>query len=260
MNGPVVVGVDGSASSLAAVEAAALEAERRGTELHLAHALAWAMAPVQPGVPPWDPDGGGLRESLNVRLDEAERRARKAAPHVTITSDVLLGDAAHVLEAESRTASLTVVGDRQATGLTGRLAAHGRAPLLVVRGRTERHGPVVLADATSADAAEFAFAEAAERGAELLVLRTRADALRRPLTRLRKKYPGVTVQDRRTRRRTGHALVRASDGAQLVVIASRHRALEMAPGSPGRTLVGRAHCPVAVVPARTMRTARTARP
>ncbi|MFJ9535928.1 universal stress protein [Streptomyces sp. NPDC101225] len=253
MNGPVVVGVDGSPSSLAAVETAALEAERRGTELHLAHALAWATARVQPGVPPWDPDGAALRDSLNARLSEAERRARKAAPHVTVTSDVLLGDAARVLETESRSASLTVVGDRRAIGLTGRLAAHGRVPLLVVRGRTRRHGPVVLADATSADAAEFAFAEAAERGAELLVLRTRAQALRRPLTRLRKKYPGVSVRDRRTRRRSGHALVRASAGAQLVVIASRHRSLELAPGSPGRTLVGRAHCPVAVVPDRAAR-------
>ncbi|MFI6559485.1 universal stress protein [Streptomyces sp. NPDC050534] len=248
MNGPVVVGVDGSPSGLAVVETAALEAERRGTGLHLAHALAWAPARVRPGVPPWDPDGAGLRDRVNDSLGEAERHARKVAPNVTITSDVLMGDPVHVLEIESRTASLTVVDGRRPAGVTGRLTSHGRCPLLVVRGRTVRHGPVVLADGTCAAAAEFAFAEAAERGADLLVLRTRADAVRRPLTGLRKKYPGVSVQDRRTRRRGGRALVEASAGAQLVVIATHHRALEMVPGSAGRTLVDRAHCPVAVVP------------
>ncbi|MFR0354652.1 universal stress protein [Streptomyces sediminimaris] len=248
MKGPVVVGVDGSPSSLVAVEAAALEAERRGTGLRLAHALAWSPARVRPGVPPWDPDGAALRDSVNGRLGEAERRARKVAPRVAITSDVLIGDPLEVLQSEARTASLTVVDGRRAAGRPGRLTPRGRCPLLVVRGRTERHGPVVLADGASAAAAEFAFAEAAERGADLLVLRTRADAARRPLTSLRKRYPGVGVQDRRTRRRSGRALVRASAGAQLVVIAARHGALEMVPGSAGRTLVGRAHCPVAVVP------------
>jgi nucleotide-binding universal stress UspA family protein len=248
MNGPVVVGVDGSSSGLEAVETAALEAERRGTNLHLTHALVWATARVQPGVPPWDPDGAGLRDSVNGALVEAERRARKVAPHVTITSDVLMGDPVDVLETESRTASLTVVDGRRTAGLTGRLTARGRCPLLVARGGGERHGPVVLADGTSAAAAEFAFAQAAERGADLLVLRTRADAVRRPLTRLRKKYPGVTVLDRRTRRRGGRALVRASTGAQLVVIAAHHGPWERVPGSAGRTLVGRALCAVAVVP------------
>lgn len=250
MKGPVVVGVDGSPSSLVAVETAALEAERRGTGLRLAHALAWAPARVRPGVPPWDPDGAGLRESVNGRLSEAERHARKAAPHVTITSDVLIGDPLDVLQTESRTASLTVVDALRPAGRAGLLTSRGHCPLLVVRGRTERHGPVVLADGASAAAAEFAFAEAAQRGADLLVLRTRGDALRRPLTRLRKKYPGVRVRDRRIRRRGGRALVRASVGAQLVVIAARHGALERVPGSAGRTLVGRAHCPVAVVPGR----------
>jgi nucleotide-binding universal stress UspA family protein len=248
MKGPVVVGVDGSPSSLDAVEAAARAAERRGTQLHVAHALAWTAAPVRPGVPPWDPDGAGLRDSVDGGVSEAERRARKAAPHVTVTCGVLLGEPADVLESESRTASLAVVDGRRPNGLTGRLTAHGRCPLLVVRGRTERRGPVVLADTTSPAAAEFAFAEASERGADLLVLHTRPGAARRPLTGLRKKYPGVTVLDRRTPRRGGRALVEASAGAQLVVIAAHHKALEALPGSAARTLMGRAHCPVAVVP------------
>ncbi|MCI3278236.1 universal stress protein [Streptomyces cylindrosporus] len=246
MNGPVVVGVDGSWASLAAVQTAALEAERRGTGLRLAHALAWSSARVPAGVPPWDPDGAGRRDLVGRPLDEAERWARKVAPEVTVTGDVLMGDPGRVLESESRTASLAVVAGRRATGIAGRLTGHGRCPLLVVRGRAQRHGCVVLADAASEDAAEFAFAEAAVRNVDLVVLHARA---RGALAGLRKKYPGVTVHDRRLRRRTGRALVEASDGAQLVVIAAHHRAAELLPGWAGRTLMSRAHCPVAVVPA-----------
>ncbi|MEU6144519.1 universal stress protein [Streptomyces sp. NPDC047081] len=246
MNGPVVVGVDGSWASLAAVQTAALEAERRGTGLRLAHALAWSSAHVPAGVPPWDPDGAGLRDLVGRPLDEAERWARKIAPEVTVACDVLMGEPGSVLETESRTASLTVVAGRRASGLAGRLTGRGRCPLLVVRGRAHRHGCVVLADAASSAAADFAFAEAEARNADLVVLHARA--LGAPAG-LRKKYPGVTVHDRRLRRRTGRALVEASDGAQLVVIAARHRAAELLPGSAGRALVNGAHCPVAVVPA-----------
>jgi nucleotide-binding universal stress UspA family protein len=249
MNGPVVVGVDGSPSSLVAVETAALEAERRGTGLRLAHTLTWPFPAVAPGVPPWDPDGAALRESVNGTLAEAERRAHKAAPRVTITHDVLMGDLGNALENASRTASLTVVDGRPAPGLTGRLTARGRSPLLVVRGRPAAHGPVVLADDTSPAAAEFAFAEASDRRVDLVILHARTGAVRQTPPRLRKKYPGVTVHDRRVQGRTGRALVEASAGAQLVVIANRHRAVEMLPGSSGRTLVSRARCPVAVVPA-----------
>lgn len=98
MNGPVVVGVDGSPSSLAAVETAAREAERRGVGLELVHALAWSSGPVPPGVAPWDPDGAGLRDRVNEVLTDAEFRARKVAPQLAVTREVLMGEPVSVLD------------------------------------------------------------------------------------------------------------------------------------------------------------------
>ncbi|MFF4505077.1 universal stress protein [Streptomyces sp. NPDC001401] len=261
MNGPVVVGVDGSPSSLAAVETAAREAERRGVGLELAHALAWSSGQVLPGVAPWDPDGAGLRDRVNEALTDAEWRARKVAPELIITREVLVGEAVSVLESEARAASLAVVGTRRVSGLrrllhasiAGRLTAHGSCPVLVVRGRHNRTGPVVLAcvPAAAREAAEFAFAEASERGVDLVVLHHHD---RSPgngsLSGLREKYPDVTVHSRPDRGRRHRALAEASVGAQLVVAGVRRRGGTAAALSApdGRSILRHAHCPVALVP------------
>ncbi|MFF7648021.1 universal stress protein [Streptomyces canus] len=259
MRGPVIVGVDGSPSSLAAVEAAAREAERLGTGLRLTHALTWpsTSAPIPPGVPPWDQDGAATRARLTGPLTDAGRRARGIAPRVAVMQDVLIGDPATVLASQSRTASLTVVGSRPAAGaggrlrtsVAGRLTARGRCPLLVIRGRSDPDGPVVLGDDTSREAAEFAFSEAARRGTDLVVLRPRTRTAR-PLSALGRKYPAVVVHHRRTSSRMGRALVEASGAAQLVVIGARHKITDTLRVSAARTLVDHAHCPVAVVPPR----------
>lgn len=151
MNGPVVVGVDGSPSGLAA---AAREAERRGVGLELAHALVWSWGPVPAGVAPWDPDGVRQRDRVNEALTDAEWRVRKVAPELVITREVLVGEAVSVLEREARAASLAVVGTHRVRGLrrllhgstAGHLSAHGSCPVLVVRGRQNGTGPVVLVD------------------------------------------------------------------------------------------------------------------
>ncbi|MET7479290.1 universal stress protein [Streptomyces sp. NPDC005648] len=270
MNGPVVVGVGASPSSLAAVETAAWEADRRGVGLRLAHVVAWPSDPVAPGVPPWDPDGAGLRGSAGGALAEAERHARQVAPGLPITSEVLVGEPGTVLEGESRAASLTVVGGRRQGrfgglpfgSVAGRLTALGRCPLLVVRGRTNRSGPVVLADDTSPSAraaAAFAFAEAAERGADLVVLHTRElgpDDGAGALSELRRKYAGVSVRFRRIRGRSRPAVAEASAGAQLAVVGvPAHTGIADAlSGSVGRAILRHASCTVAVVPAGHTRT------
>ncbi|WP_327667574.1 MULTISPECIES: universal stress protein [unclassified Streptomyces] len=262
MNGPVVVGVDGSPSSLAAVETAAREAERRGVGLELVHALAWSSGPVPPGVAPWDPDGAGLRDRVNEVLTDAEFRARKVAPQLAVTREVLMGEPVSVLDSEARAASLAVVGSHRVSWLrgllhgsiAGHLTAHGSCPVLVVRGRQNQTGPVVLADVSTAarEAAGFAFAEASERGVDLVVLHHRHDrrSSAGSLFGLCEKYPEVTVRPRAARGRRHRALAEASVGAQLVVAGVRRwRGTAAALSAPdGRAIVRHAHCSVALVP------------
>ncbi|MFI1566552.1 universal stress protein [Streptomyces sp. NPDC020490] len=272
MREPVVVGVDGTPSSLAAVEAAAWEADRRGVGLQLAYAVAWPSDPVPAGVPPWDPDGAGPDGTLSL----AEERARRVAPGLPITSEVLVGEPATVLESESRHATLTVVGGARTDrfggpardSVTGRLTAHGSSPVLVVRGTPQPGGPVVLVDDASTAGravAAFAFAEAAERGVDLVVLHvdgqlphlpfgpvdgTRSAHRAATLSVLCQRHPDVTVRLRRSRGRTGAAVEKETAGAQLVVVGaySRGRVAEAMQGSAGRAVLRHARCPVAVVP------------
>ncbi|MFE2065800.1 universal stress protein [Streptomyces sp. NPDC059467] len=255
MSGPVVVEVDGSPSSRAAVAAAAWEADRHGVDLRLAHALASPAGDAFWEAAARDPDIGGLRDRVKGLLAEAERRACRIAPHLAVTSDVLIGEPVTVLGSEAEDASLAVLGGPlpRGTGM-GRLIAPGRCPVLVTRGRPDRTGTVVLAGAASGSwrAAEFAFAEASARGADLVVPHARTVSAARLLdgpggaiSALRRKYPEARVRPHRGR--TRRALLRAAAAAQLVVVGTYGRR-GLPPGSAGRTLLRHAHCSVAVVP------------
>ncbi|MBC9713906.1 universal stress protein [Streptomyces sp. TRM66268-LWL] len=288
MSGPVVVGVDGSPSSLAAVEVAAREARLRGSGLRLVHAFGWPSGHVPPGVPPWNPADVGLRVLVDGTLADAERRAQAVAPQVDVTRDVVVGEPLTVLEIESRTAELAVVGTRGlgkfAALLLGstavHLVTHGRCPVLVVRGRPDPEGPVLLAvdgSRGAVGAVEFAFAEASLRGAELLALhvwnicteraydhpadppfasydeeRLRAveeRLLAESLCGLRDKYQDVAVRHRLVRGRIRPSLIEAGGGAQLVVVGARGRGgfAGLLLGSVSQAVLQHAHCPVAVV-------------
>ena len=268
MSGPVLVGVDGSATSMAAVEAAAREADRLGVELRLAHALDWPAAPLPPGLSPWDPAGTGAGGSAQSALTQAERRAHGAAPGLRVTHTVLLGEPSQVLAAESRGVSLTVVGSRPASRSGGgrrgsvavRLAAGEGPSVLMVRGRPDPAGPVGLAAGdgpAGRRAAEFAFAEAAARRADVVVLADGGPPNGSPperahdtLSELGKKYPDVGVRRHRVRGGTRRAVIEASRHAQLVVIGPRGRRHLRAAALPdlvGRAALRHADCPVAVI-------------
>lgn len=80
--GALVVGVDGSASGLFAVEAAAREARWRGAGLRLVHAFIWPAMHVSLGRSFLGPPESGLRNMVERLMAEAHERARTAAPEV----------------------------------------------------------------------------------------------------------------------------------------------------------------------------------
>ncbi|MEU9607251.1 universal stress protein [Streptomyces sp. NPDC048057] len=288
MNGPVVVGVDGSESSLTAVEVAAREARLRGVGLRVVHAFIWPKMHVNLEPSPVGPREGGLRNLAERYLRDAVERARQSEPDVEVTQDLVTGESLTVLEALSREASLVVVGSRGMGGFVGllvgstavHLAAHGRCPVLVVRGEAEPTGPVLIAVDGSPEADEavgFAFVEASLRGAELVALHawntwterggddpghpsnlvdgidrlrdTEERLLSEALSGWQDKYPDVTVHRRLVHDRVRQALIEASEDAQLVVMGARGRGgfAGLLLGSVSQALLHHSHCPVAVV-------------
>ncbi|KOX06096.1 universal stress protein UspA [Streptomyces sp. NRRL B-1140] len=288
MTKPVVVGVDGSPSSLDAVEVAGQEAAMRGAVLRLVHAFGRSSSHLPAGGPPWNPAGAGVRELLDGTLVAAERRARDMAPQVDITRDVTVGEPLTVLEIASRTASLVVVGSRGLGAFSslllgsasGHLAAHGRCPVLVVRGRPKPAGAVLLAvdDSPASDeAVRFAFTEASLRGADVTAvhvcragsadvydgpadppfvtydethLREKAEhVLDAAVGGIRERYPNVSVVRRPMVGRVRHTLIEASTHAQLLVMGARGRGgfTGLLLGSVSHALLHHALCPVAVV-------------
>ncbi|MFI7017321.1 universal stress protein [Streptomyces sp. NPDC050164] len=128
-----------------------------------------------------EPRCGRVRELLDGTLAAAERRARDVAPRVEIARDATVGEPVTALETASRTASLEVVGSRGLSAFgslllgstSAHLAAHGRCPVLVVRGRRAPDGFALLAvdnAPASEEAVRFAFAEVSLRGGELVAL------------------------------------------------------------------------------------------
>lgn len=291
MTGPVVVGVDGSPAALAAVDAAAREAQVRGVGLRVVHAFTWPAMHVPQGTSPLGPPSGGVRERVEDLVGQAVGRARSAAPGVDVDRAVIAGEALTVLEAQSRTAHLIAVGHRGSGGflqlLLGstavHLSAHSRCPVMVVRGRPDLAGPVVVAVDGSPQgqpAIAFAFAEAALRSAELLALHawsTWADhgehslgqpvdlvdligdvdqiraaeerVLTEALTGHRERYPDVTVRPSLVRGRTRPVLIEASGSAQLMVVGARGHGgfAGMLLGSVSQAVLHHARCPVIVV-------------
>ncbi|MGY0065862.1 universal stress protein [Streptomyces sp. QTS137] len=262
MSGLIVVGVDGSASSLAAVGAAAAEARRRGAGLRVVHAFLWPAMHVPLGASPLGPPEGGLRTMVEKLVAEAVAHARSVAPDVEVSHAVVTGEPLTVLEAQSADAELVVVGSRGMGGFIGllvgstavHLASHGQCPVLVVRETGAADGPVVVGvdgSPAGAKAIGFAFAEASLRGAGLVALHSwtswnapaptpqdeKAPYASRPgelgaaeerllseaLAGQRERYPAVKVRHEVVHGGTREALIEASRTAQLLVVGARGR-------------------------------------
>ncbi|MFM9373197.1 universal stress protein [Streptomyces sp. Da 82-17] len=185
MEAPVVVGVDGSDASLTALDWAVAEAVRHDKPLRVVHASLWER--YEGAVPTFSSERSEGQVMAEHILGSAVERARRLAPGLPVTGDVLAEDAISALLGEGRDAALLVVGSRGRGGFADLLlgsvglvvAARAHGPVVVVRGDEHgleaRHRRVLLGigdhDVDSA-AVRFAFREAAARDAELDVVRT----------------------------------------------------------------------------------------
>ncbi len=299
---PVVVGVDGSDASLGAFAHGAWQAQRRGKPLRLVFCQHPAPGLGLLGLGP----GVGLAEELSTAaadlLADLAEQARLAYPGLAVITEVVPAPAGATLVAASREAALVVVGSRGLGGFAGlllgsvgtQLSAHSACPVIVMRpadgendlGAPPAPKPVVVGvdGVPDSDAAlEFAFAEAAARGAPVIALyawwmlpvsqlgpsdprqyrppwpesdRAAVDEeARRMLAEatvgVRERYPGVPVT-----LQPAHAmnpvmvLLEASADAGLLVV-SRHGGnafTRLIFSSVGDIAVREASCPVAVVP------------
>ncbi|SDT82342.1 Nucleotide-binding universal stress protein, UspA family [Streptomyces sp. TLI_053] len=282
MSGFVVVGVDGSPESLAALDWAAEEAAGRGAVLRVV--LAWPSV-----VTPLSVLGAVdlAHRQAEVTLREAELRVRERWPELAVTAVQVPHDPVRALVEEAGEAATLVLGSRGLGAVAGflvgsvgqRVLARSDVPVVLVReGRTEGGEVVVGVDPYEGPDAVLgqAFAAAERRGLPLRAvyawtlpvsyqyagiaasvdvsgaMQTFAETeLARVVQPWRAEHPGVTVVEEVLNARPAKVLAeRAAAGAELVVVGRRVRRSPLGAhlGSVAHAVLHHVPCPVAVVP------------
>ncbi|MFG1765683.1 universal stress protein [Micromonospora parva] len=284
-NAAVVVGVDGSEPALSAVRLAATEAARQHRPLRVVHGFIWPLLRVPVSPAPDAPPGGGLRHRAEELVEAAVNEAEATAPGLSISGEIIDGEAAAVLVGESPSAALIVLGDRGLGGFSAlvvgsvavQVAAYADCPVLVARG-TQRPDQPVLVAVDGSDASRRAADVAAETAVSLGVPLVAVHAYQHPgssgpgemqplvydeaklhreqertlagwLTGLTEDHRGLRLTCQATRGRPGTVLAEASRSAQLAVVGGRGRGevTGLLLGSVSQSMLHHAHCPVMVV-------------
>jgi nucleotide-binding universal stress UspA family protein len=180
---PIVVGTDGSAESLRAVEWATREAALRSAPLRIVSAT--EILPRMT-VPPQAVDietvAAGIRKNRDWALATAASAAAAMAPDLLIDTDPLDGPPAEAVTHSGSGALMLVVGSRGSNAFTAMVlgsvsryaALHAPCPVVVVREETmATHRQIVVGIRNPDDCAAalaFAFEEAQLRKAHLLAV------------------------------------------------------------------------------------------
>ncbi|MER5177420.1 universal stress protein [Streptomyces sp. NPDC002896] len=287
---PLVVGVDGSESSLQTVDWAVDEAARHGVPLRVIYASLWER---YEGAHPFDiarPSEEIMAEHI---IASGTERARRRNPDVKVSGEMVPEDAVSALLQAGHEAFGLVMGSRGRGELAGLLlgsvsltvaARAAVCPVIVVRGsEPNRQGAfqrVVVGVGDPPEnlaAVRFALREAEARGASLHAVRAwrcpayehfdhpliadnaaqvheerASSALNDALREALREHPQVKVHAQTVEGAAHRALLKTSADADLLVVGAlrSHGHFGLQLGRVAHAALHHSDCPVAVVPHR----------
>lgn len=280
----ILVAVDGSTESEAAIAWAADEAAMRKQPVTLMHVIepvvvTWPVRYLEAGYRRWQED----HAELVIELAQKVVQAAVGDSKVRIQCEVRYGTVPTELIAASKKATMTVSGSRGlgaiGAGLLGSVSRgllhYARGPVAVVRpskDAADRTLPVLLGvdgSPASEAATAFAFDEASRRGVDLVALHAWSDVSTVPpwgpewrayeqeggeilaerLSGWQERYPDVHVRRRLVGDRPAQSIIDESARAQLVVLGSRGRGgfARLLLGSVSTAVAESSHVPVVVL-------------